>query len=312
MSLLDRFRQGLRKTRAILNAPVSDLVRGLAVVEASTLTALEDALVAADFGPLAAAEILTGVRRDLSTGASTGEIRTTLARHVARQLEIAGPAAREGSPKVWFIVGVNGVGKTTTIGKLASRLAPEGGPVVVVAADTFRAAAVAQLETWAQRARATFVSSREGQDPASVVVDGLRRARALGAAHVIVDTAGRLQNKAHLMAELSKMGRVAAREVENAPHETLLILDATVGSNGLSQAQEFAKALPLTGLVLTKLDGTAKGGVAVAIVRTLGVPIRFAGLGESIEDLVPFDAVSFAAGLVAEPADSEAAVPTGA
>ena len=196
------------------------------------------------------------------------------------------------------MVGVNGVGKTTTIGKLAARFKAAGESTLIIAADTFRAAAVGQLKTWADRAGASFHESREGQDPASVVTDGLRKARAAGTRRVLVDTAGRLQNKAHLMAELAKMGRIAAREAEGAPHETLLVLDATTGSNGLAQAQEFARAIPLTGLVLTKLDGTAKGGIAVAIVSAMKVPIRFVGLGEAIDDLVPFDATSFAEGLL--------------
>jgi fused signal recognition particle receptor len=199
---------------------------------------------------------------------------------------------------VIFVVGVNGVGKTTTIGKLAARFRAGGESTLIVAADTFRAAAVGQLKTWADRAGAAFHESREGQDPASVVTDGLRKARAAGTNKVLVDTAGRLQNKSHLMAELSKMGRIAARECEGAPHETLLVLDATTGSNGLAQAQEFARAIPLTGLVLTKLDGTAKGGIAVAIVSAMKVPIRFVGLGEGLSDLAPFDARSFAESLL--------------
>jgi fused signal recognition particle receptor len=193
---------------------------------------------------------------------------------------------------------VNGAGKTTTIGKLAAGWVAEGRSVLVCAADTFRAAAADQLEAWASRAGAAFHRGAEGADPSAVLTDALRSARARGTDAVLVDTAGRLHTKSNLMAELAKMARVAGREVEGAPHETLLVLDATVGSNGLAQGREFAKAGGVTGLVLTKLDGTAKGGVAVAVVRELGVPIRYVGVGEKVEDLLPFDAAAFAASLV--------------
>jgi len=298
MGLLDQFKQGLARTRAILTSDVSDLVRGLATLDTTTLESLEDALLRADFGPSAAAEILTAVRRDLQTGADAATVRNTLRAKIQGLLEIPGPAVTQGRPHVIFVVGVNGVGKTTTIGKLAGRFQKAGESTLIVAADTFRAAAVAQLQTWADRSGAAFHGSREGQDPASVVTDALRKAGAAGTRRVLVDTAGRLQNKTHLMAELAKMGRIAAREAAGAPHETLLVLDATTGSNGLAQAQEFARAIPLTGLVLTKLDGTAKGGIAVAIVSSMKVPIRYVGLGESIDDLVPFDPALFAEGLL--------------
>ena len=298
MGLLEQFKQGLSRTRAVLTTDVGDLVRGLAKLDTATLDSLEDTLVAADFGPSASADILVAVRRDLTGGADPSLIRETLKERVQAILDIRGPEVAQGDPHVIFVVGVNGVGKTTTIGKLAARFKAAGESTLIIAADTFRAAAVGQLKTWADRAGASFHESREGQDPASVVTDGLRKARAAGTRRVLVDTAGRLQNKAHLMAELAKMGRIAAREAEGAPHETLLVLDATTGSNGLAQAQEFARAIPLTGLVLTKLDGTAKGGIAVAIVSAMKVPIRFVGLGEAIDDLVPFDATSFAEGLL--------------
>ena len=298
MGLLEQFKQGLSRTHAVLTTDVGDLVRGLAKLDTATLDSLEDTLVAADFGPSASADILVAVRRDLTGGSDPSLIRETLKVKVRAILDIRGPEVAQGDPHVIFVVGVNGVGKTTTIGKLAARFKAAGESTLIIAADTFRAAAVGQLKTWADRAGASFHESREGQDPASVVTDGLRKARAAGTRRVLVDTAGRLQNKAHLMAELAKMGRIAAREAEGAPHETLLVLDATTGSNGLAQAQEFARAIPLTGLVLTKLDGTAKGGIAVAIVSAMKVPIRFVGLGEAIDDLVPFDATSFAEGLL--------------
>ena len=198
------------------------------------------------------------------------------------------------------MVGVNGVGKTTTIGKLALRFREEGHASLLCAADTFRAAAAEQLEVWAGRSGSPFHRGAEGADPAAVLTDGLRAARARGLDAVLVDTAGRLHTKGNLMAELQKMVRVAGREVPGAPHETLLVLDATTGSNGLAQGREFAKAAGVTGLVLTKLDGTAKGGVAVAVVRELGVPIRYVGVGEGIDDLLPFDANAFADALLAQ------------
>jgi fused signal recognition particle receptor len=298
MGLLEQFKQGLARSRAILNTDVSDLVRGLANLDTDTLESLEETLVASDFGPKASGEILLAIRKDLQGGADPALIRTSLKNKIESLLDIQGKAVTEGDPHVIFVVGVNGVGKTTTIGKLAARFRAAGESTLIVAADTFRAAAVGQLKTWAERAGAGFHGSREGQDPASVVTDALRKARADGIKRVLVDTAGRLQNKSHLMAELAKMGRIAAREAEGAPHETLLVLDATTGSNGLSQAQEFARAIPLTGLVLTKLDGTAKGGIAVAIVKEMNVPIQYVGLGEGVDDLVPFDARSFAQGLL--------------
>ena len=198
------------------------------------------------------------------------------------------------------LIGSCGTGKTTTIGKLAAGWTADGRSVLLCAADTFRAAAAEQLEVWASRAGAAFHRGASGADPSAVLTDALRSARSRGTDAVLVDTAGRLHTKSNLMAELAKMARVAAREVPGAPHETLLVLDATTGGNGLAQGREFAKAGGVTGLVLTKLDGTAKGGVAVAVVRELGVPIRYVGVGESIEDLLPFDAADFATSLVGE------------
>ena len=281
--------------------PVEDLVRGRRPLEAADLEAIEEALIAADLGPAAAAEALEVLK------ARSGEIkdggapamRAILREEIRRALDWP-PAQAPFSAKPWvvFVVGVNGAGKTTTIGKLARTWGAEGRSVLLVAADTFRAAAGEQLEIWAQRSGAPLHRGAEGADPAAVLTDGLRMARARGADVVLVDTAGRLHTKGNLMAELAKMARVAGREIEGAPHETLLVLDATFGSNGLVQGREFAKAAGVTGLVLTKLDGTAKGGVAVAVVRDLGVPIRFVGVGESAEDLLPFDPEAFADSLV--------------
>ena len=245
-----------------------------------------------------AMEVLRARSSEIAAGGA-GAMRTLL-RDEIRRAVARPPGAVPFSAKPWvvFVVGVNGAGKTTTIGKLAADWSAEGRSVLLCAADTFRAAAAEQLEVWARRAGAGFHRGAEGADPSAVLTDALRAARARATDAVLVDTAGRLHTKANLMAELEKMSRVAGREVQGAPHETLLVLDATVGSNGLAQGREFAKAGGVTGLVLTKLDGTAKGGVAVAVVRELGVPIRYVGVGEKVDDLLPFDADAFAEGLV--------------
>jgi fused signal recognition particle receptor len=207
----------------------------------------------------------------------------------------------EAPPRVTLVVGVNGSGKTTTAGKLASLWGREGRKVVVAAADTFRAAAVEQMAIWAERTGAEVVRSQPGADPAAVAFDAARAARARGADELLVDTAGRLHNKKPLMDELAKIARVIAKEVPGAPHETLLVLDGTTGRNAVNQAREFTRVAPVTGLVLTKLDGTARGGVAVAIGRELGIPVRYVGVGEGAEDLLLFDAEEYVAGLLAPP-----------
>ena len=303
MGLLDRLRGGLTRTREALNTPIEDLVRGRRPLDAAALESVEEALLAADLG-LPAVEEAMGVLRERSGEIASGGLaamRQALGQEIRRALEgPAGEAPFSVRPWVVFVVGVNGAGKTTTIGKLAAGWAGEGRSVLLCAADTFRAAAAEQLEVWASRAGAAFHRGAEGADPSAVLTDALRSARARGTDAVLVDTAGRLHTKSNLMSELAKMARVAGREVPGAPHETLLVLDATVGSNGLAQGREFAKAGGVTGLVLTKLDGTAKGGIAVAVVRELGVPIRYVGVGEKVEDLLPFDAEAFAASLVGE------------
>jgi fused signal recognition particle receptor len=302
-SFLDRFKKGLSRTRDILNADVGDLMRGRRPLEPADLDAIEEALLAADMGLPAvqeAMEVLRARSREVWTDGREA-MRGLLRDELRRQLELPASVTRTAArPWVVFLVGVNGVGKTTTIGKLASAERAAGRSTLLVAADTFRAAAAEQLQVWADRSGAAFHRGAEGADPSAVLTDGLRAARSRGHDTVLVDTAGRLHTKGNLMAELAKMSRVAGREVPGAPHETLLVLDATLGGNALAQAREFAKAGGVTGLVLTKLDGTAKGGVAVAVVRELGVPIRHVGVGESVEDLVPFDAASFADALVGE------------
>jgi fused signal recognition particle receptor len=303
LGLVDRLRGGLARTREALNTPIEDLVRGRRPLDAAALESVEEALLAADLG-LPAVEEAMGVLRERSGAIASGghaAMRQVLGEEIRRALERPGGQAPFSTrPWVVFVVGVNGAGKTTTIGKLAAGWAAEGRSVLLCAADTFRAAAAEQLEVWASRAGAAFHRGAEGADPSAVLTDALRSARARGTDAVLVDTAGRLHTKSNLMAELAKMARVAGREAPGAPHETLLVLDATVGGNGLAQGREFAKAGGVTGLVLTKLDGTAKGGIAVAVVRELGVPIRYVGVGEKTEDLLPFDAEAFAASLVGE------------
>jgi fused signal recognition particle receptor len=303
VGLLDRLRGGLLRTREVLTTPLEDLVRGRRPLDEKALQSVEEALIAADLGlpaVAAAMEVLRARSGEIAPGGLPA-MREALRDEIRRALERpAGPPPFSARPWVVFVVGVNGAGKTTTIGKLAAGWSAEGRSVLLCAADTFRAAAAEQLEVWASRAGAAFHRGASGADPSSVLTDALRSARSRGADAVLVDTAGRLHTKSNLMAELAKMARVAAREVPGAPHETLLVLDATVGGNGLAQGREFAKAGGVTGLVLTKLDGTAKGGVAVAVVRELGVPIRYVGVGESVDDLLPFDAADFATSLVGE------------
>jgi fused signal recognition particle receptor len=300
-SLGDRLRAGLARTRDVLNTPVEDLVRGRRTLDAAALESVEEALLAADLGVPAVSEAMEVLRARSGEIAGQGAegMRSVLREEIRKSLE--GPVARapfSARPWVVFVVGVNGAGKTTTIGKLAAAWKAEGRSVLLCAADTFRAAAAEQLAVWAERSGAAFHRGAEGADPSAVLTDGLRAARARGLDAVLVDTAGRLHTKTNLMTELAKMARVAGREVEGAPHESLLVLDATVGSNGVVQGREFARAAGVTGLVLTKLDGTAKGGVAVAVVRELGVPIRYVGVGESIDSLLPFEAGAFAESLV--------------
>jgi len=263
---------------------------------------LEEALLLADCGVPATVEIIGRLeRRAAAGGMAPGEdLAPALAEEIADLL--SGAEARidvSHKPTVILMVGVNGTGKTTTVGKLAEHLRRVDKSVVVAAADTFRAAADEQLEAWANRAGADFVGSSHGQDPAAVAYDGMEAAVARGRDVVLVDTAGRLQTQIGLMDELAKIRRVIAGRMEGAPHETLLVLDATTGQNGLVQARQFSEATPLTGIVLTKLDGTAKGGIALAIAHELGVPIKLIGVGESLDDLRAFDAASFARALLA-------------
>jgi fused signal recognition particle receptor len=287
-----RLRDSLGKTRRAMTEQLAAAAFDPADEEA--WERLEEALIAADVGVPTTAELVAR----LEARSDLGELGEELAREAAELLGEPGRLVLDGPPTVILVVGVNGTGKTTTIGKLASRLGEHGHSVLLAAADTFRAAAEEQLEIWAQRAGADFVGSERGGDPAAVAYDAIEAASARGRDVVIVDTAGRLHTQTNLMEELSKVRRVIQRRLEGAPHETLLVIDATTGQNGLQQARLFREAVDVSGVALTKLDGSAKGGVALAIAHELGLPVKLVGVGEGIEDLRPFDPRDFARALL--------------
>jgi fused signal recognition particle receptor len=305
-SLLDRLKQSVGKTRTELSARVEQLLTGNRPVDPELLKQLESALLSADIGVRTTKEVLGALREQVNEHKidDAGQLKQELKLQILKIL-VAPAANSDGgftatpgstaaaAPRVLFVVGVNGTGKTTTIGKLANRLKKEGATVVLCAADTFRAAAIEQLEVWARRSNVEIIKQKSGADPSAVIFDALSAAQSRSADVVIVDTAGRLHTKSNLMAELDKMKRTAAKVVPGAPHDVLLVLDATTGQNGLNQAREFWSHAGVTGIVLTKLDGTAKGGIVVAIARELNLPIRFVGTGEQIDDLVPFDAQTY-------------------
>jgi len=305
MGFLGRLRNALARTTQQLigkfDALGDETARSARVrtVDAGTLDAIEEILISADVGVGAAESIVSAVRARTRLGDPVRDIVKAEIRSILASVPQA--SARPGqTPRVILIVGVNGTGKTTTAGKLARLLKADGWQPLVCAADTYRAAAVDQLEVWAGRAGVEIVRAREGADPAAVVFDALQSAKARGLDVVIVDTAGRLHTRVNLMNELEKIRRVAARAVEGAPHEVLLVLDATVGQNGLTQAREFMNVAGVNGIVLAKLDGTAKGGVAVAIAHDLRLPIRYVGVGEGIDDLIPFSADEYVDALFQE------------
>jgi len=291
---LSRLGLGLRKTHEALMARLRAVLGGGAQGK-QLYEELEEALIGADVGVEASARIVQAVRDDLKNEAHPETVRAALKAEIERVLEsVERPAADSGDePLVVMLVGVNGAGKTTTLAKLAARFKAERGPVIVAAADTFRAAAIDQLEVWCNRVGAEIIKQKQGSDPAAIAFDAVAAARARGIKTVLIDTAGRLQTKSNLMEELKKIARVAGRNLPGAPHETWLVLDATTGQNALSQAQVFKEAVPLTGVILAKLDSTAKGGVVIAIADRMKLPVRFVGIGESVEDLRPFDAHEF-------------------
>lgn len=298
MGLFDKLKQGLQKTTQQLKNSLDRLDEMVGLggapeartreIDVETADSLEEILLMADVGVAASGEIVEAVRKRQRRGES---LRELVKQEMLRILESAGTAApMTNKPHVMLIVGVNGVGKTTTIGKLANQLRLDGKTPLICAADTFRAAAVDQLQIWADRAGVDIVRAKEGSDPAAVVFDAMTAAKSRQRDVVLVDTAGRLHTRTNLMNELDKIRRIASREVPGAPHEVLLVLDATVGQNGLAQAREFTNVAGVSGIVLTKLDGTAKGGIAVAIAHDLKLPIRYVGVGEGVDDLLPFSA----------------------
>ncbi|MEJ7846792.1 MAG: signal recognition particle-docking protein FtsY [Pyrinomonadaceae bacterium] len=302
-----RFTKAIAKTRDSINTKLDTIFEGRKQIDEALLDELEEMLISTDIGVQTTLQLLEAIRK----GVSRQEINDLEALKAVMKNELleilhhsteAGVASETAvsetiKPYVLMVVGVNGVGKTTTIGKLAQRIKNEGNDVLICAADTFRAAASEQLEIWATRAGVPLIQQKHGTDPAAVLFDALQSAKSRNSDVLIVDTAGRLHNKSNLMAELEKMKRIAGREVSQAPHETLLVIDAVTGQNGLEQARQFMKAADVTGIVLTKLDGTAKGGIAVAIAKDLNLPIRYVGIGEQVDDLMVFDAESYVNGL---------------
>jgi fused signal recognition particle receptor len=299
--LFGRLRESMAKTRQALGAEIQATLFG--TLDEHTWERLEEALIMADVGASTTASVVQALEAEAAAGGLEGgeALRERLIELLAQTARVAdGNIDIRPSPTVIMAVGVNGTGKTTTIGKLAWHLRSElGRSVLLAAADTYRAAAGEQLEGWARRAGSEMLAGAQGADPGAVAFDAIARARASGIDVVIVDTAGRLHTQDDLMGELAKVRRVIARQLEGAPHETLLTLDATTGQNGLRQAKLFAEAAQVTGVVLTKLDGTARGGIALAIARELGLPVKLIGVGESVEDLRPFDAEDFARALIA-------------
>ena len=300
MAWLDKITQGLKKTRDTLFGQVSSVFQRGRELSEEDYEALEAALLRADVGPATTDKLIAGIRRRLADPSFAGDAEEALRAEIESVLSAGeNDASHAGSaPYVILVVGVNGSGKTTTIAKLADRFKQAGESVLLVACDTFRAAAADQLEIWAQRAGVEIVKQKPGADPAAVAYDGMARAKSRTVQRVLVDTAGRLHVKVNLMEEVKKIRRVIEQQVPGAPQEVLLVLDATTGQNGLNQAREFGQALGVTGLALTKLDGSAKGGVALAIADTLRLPIRWVGVGEGMEDLIPFDASEFARALI--------------
>ncbi|HYP06353.1 MAG TPA: signal recognition particle-docking protein FtsY [Bryobacteraceae bacterium] len=296
-TLLDRLKAGVEKTRAGLVDRIEDVISGKKEIDADLLDELEYALITADIGVRTATEVLDQIRLrvDRKQLGDAAELRNLIKENLLEILQANDrPVPRVMTPPaVVMVVGVNGAGKTTTIGKLARRFQDEGRSVLLCAADTFRAAAIEQLEVWGTRTGVDVIRQQQGSDPSSVVYTAVDAARARKVDYVIVDTAGRLHTKENLMAELEKMRRTIKKLIPDAPHEVLLVLDATTGQNGLEQARRFTETSGVTGIVLTKLDGTAKGGVVIAISRELGLPIRYVGVGEKVEDLLPFDPEAF-------------------
>ena len=301
MGFFDKIKEGLAKTRDALSDSLGSVFTGYSEIDDDFYDELEESLILADLGVDTACKAVERLRRAVREQhlKTAEEARTALKEILADMLNVGDTALNlSTTPSVVLVIGVNGVGKTTTIGKIATQLTRQGKKVLLVAADTFRAAAADQLEIWSERSGAAIVRQNEGADPASVVYDGIQAARAREVDVIIIDTAGRLHNKANLMNELNKISRIIDRELPNAARETLLVLDGTTGQNGLIQAKQFKEIAGVTSIALTKLDGTAKGGIVIAVADALQIPVKFVGVGEQADDLMPFEAKDFVEALI--------------
>jgi len=296
MGFFEKIKAGLTKTRDALSATLGSVFSGFSEIDDDFYEELEESLILADLGMDTVVKAVDRLRRTVREQhlKTPDEAREALKQILVEMLDVGDTALDlRTAPSVILVIGVNGVGKTTTIGKIATQLVKQGKQVLLVAGDTFRAAAADQLEIWAERAGASIVRQHEGADPASVVFDGIQSAKSRGADVIIIDTAGRLHNKTNLMNELNKISRIVARELPEASKEVLLVLDGTTGQNGLIQAKQFKEIAGVTAVALTKLDGTAKGGIVIAVADALQIPVKFVGVGEKAEDLMPFEARSF-------------------
>ena len=301
MGFFDKIKAGLSKTRDALSNTLGSVFSGFSEIDDDFYDELEECLILADLGVETSTKAVEQLRKTVRQEhlKSTEEAREALKAILVEMLNVGDTALNlQTTPSVILVIGVNGVGKTTTIGKLATQLVREGKKVLLVAGDTFRAAAADQLEIWAERSGASIVRQHEGADPASVVFDGIQSAKAKGADVIIIDTAGRLHNKQNLMNELNKISRIVERELSAASREVLLVLDGTTGQNGLIQAKEFSRIAGVTAIALTKLDGTAKGGIVIAVADVLQIPVKFVGVGEKADDLMPFEASAFVEALL--------------
>ena len=299
MAFLDKLKAGLQKTKNALFKPIDQMLKAFTKVDEDLIEELEEMLICADVGANATDEIIEKLRKDIKEEKikDADEVRTFLKNTLKEMIGEGGPLVLDTKPSVILVIGVNGAGKTTSIGKISNKLRQDGKKVVVAAADTFRAAAIDQLAVWCERSGVDLVKQSEGSDPAAVVYDAISYAKNKQADVLIVDTAGRLHNKKNLMNELEKINRVISRELPGASRENLLVLDATTGQNAILQAKEFKNAADITGLVLNKLDGTAKGGIVLSIKRELGIPVKFIGVGEKIDDMQPFNSEEFISAL---------------
>ena len=301
MGFFDKIKSGLTKTREALSNTLDAVFSGFTELDADFYDELEESLILADLGVETVTKVMKELRRQVSRrGLSTTQEAKDCLKEILKDMLNVGSTELNlsTSPAVILVIGVNGVGKTTTIGKLATQLGKQGKQVTLVAGDTFRAAAADQLEIWAERSGAAIVRQKEGADPASVVFDGIQSAKAKGSDVILIDTAGRLHNKTNLMNELNKISRIVERELPDAAREVLLVLDGTTGQNGLIQAKQFKEIAGVTAVAITKLDGTAKGGIVIAVADTLQIPVKFVGVGEQAEDLMPFVAEDFVEALI--------------